>query len=112
MAGGVNVPNSNTSYSIYEIIQQNVTLRFALYGGLLLFIVQVALSRFAPGFGGYRWYSFFLLSLIGLTGGVCGMGLWHSIVANWKSGWWGTKGSGGFRGFLDRRNRRASITDF
>jgi hypothetical protein len=72
MAEGVTVPSNNTSYSIFEIVQQNATLRFAFYGGLLFFIVQVALSRVAPGFGGYRWYSFFLLSLIGLTAGCAG----------------------------------------
>jgi len=66
------MPSNNISNSILELIQQNVTLRFALYGGLLFFIVQIALSRVAPGFVGRRWYSFFLLSLIGLTAGCAG----------------------------------------
>jgi hypothetical protein len=34
--------------------------------------VQIGLSRVAPCFDGHRWYSFWLLSLIGLTGGCAG----------------------------------------
>jgi hypothetical protein len=66
------MPSNNISKSVLEIIQQNATLRFALYGGLYFFIVQIALCRIAPGFAGYRRYNFFLLSLIGLTAGCAG----------------------------------------
>jgi hypothetical protein len=68
----VTMPSDTNSDSIRAIIQQNVTLQFALYGGLLFFIVQIALCLVAPGFEGYRLYSFFLLSLIGLTSGCAG----------------------------------------
>ena len=64
------MPSNNISNSILEIIQQNVTLRFALYGGLLFFVVQIALSRIAQGFSDYRWYSFFCSHSLALRQGV------------------------------------------
>jgi hypothetical protein len=46
--------------------------RFAVFIGGILFVVNVGLSAFAPYFSGARWYNFFLLSLIGLSGGIGG----------------------------------------
>jgi hypothetical protein len=46
--------------------------RFTVFIGLILLVVTVGLSAFAPYFTGQRWYNFFLLSLIGLAGGVGG----------------------------------------
>jgi hypothetical protein len=62
----------NNHESIAVILQTDATLRFACYGGLLFLTIQIALSRVAPGFDGHRWYSFFLLALVGLTAGCAG----------------------------------------
>lgn len=72
MTPEVTTRSDETGNSLIELIQRNLTLRFALYGGLLFFILQIALSRTAPGFAGNRWYSFFLLSLVGVTAGCAG----------------------------------------
>ena len=58
--------------TVLEKIQQNVALRFGLLGALLFLIVQIALARIAPAFQDHRFYSFFLLSLIGLVSGCAG----------------------------------------
>ena len=45
---------------------------FAVFIGAILSVVTIGLSACAPCFAGQRWYNFFLLSLIGLAGGVAG----------------------------------------
>jgi len=43
---------------------------FAVFVGAILSVVTIGLPACAPCFAGQRWYNLFLLSLIGLAGGV------------------------------------------
>ena len=80
------VPSANNSESIVTILQKDATLQFACYGGLLFLVLYIALSRFAPGFDDDRWYSFFLLSLVGLTAGCAGWGIVLSPIGSQVGG--------------------------
>ncbi len=53
-------------------VQQKASLQMAVFIGILFFLVQVALSAFAPAFTNHRMYSCFLLSLVGLVSGCAG----------------------------------------
>ncbi len=62
--------------------------RFATFAGILLFFITIGLSSFAPFFQGVRLYNFFLLSLLGLAGGLAGwfLGILISPLGSQRQG--------------------------
>jgi hypothetical protein len=60
--------------------QKRFTGWTAIVGGIMFLFVQVGLCRWAPAFRDTGLYNFFILSLLGLTGGF--LGWWIGLVLN------------------------------